>query len=150
MTKRGYTCPNCNNNFINTTDDSTCPNCKAKLKSMRRKRGRAFEYYYVLDVAQELPRTTEPIINEGVLVSPKGEHPEVWEVIEGKRYRVVYTEPIFTSGGWWIFCPFCEKRLFENGTLAGYASQNHKCKCGMHLEFIFQLPIGPFGRIMPT
>jgi endogenous inhibitor of DNA gyrase (YacG/DUF329 family) len=149
MTKKhgAYKCPNCTQEFVQTADGSTCPYCHTKLKSVRRKRGNVFEYYYVIDETKQMPETTVLVMDEGKLVSLPNEDPEIWEIVENKHYRVVYKRPEIMSSAMWVYCPFCQSKLFQNQFLSGHTVQEHKCKCGILLQFLFQMPIGPFRMI---
>ena len=139
-----YSCPKCKEPF-DKLEEGNCPGCEIKLKAIQEKveGRRAFRYRYIIDTESN----TTPITQEvdlGKLISNPDEIPEIWEVIENEQYRIIYTEAPILATAFWVYCPFCERKLFQNQFLSGRVTQEHKCsRCKVLLQFIFDLPIGP-------
>lgn len=143
-----YTCPACHRGFDKAVK-SHCPLCGEKLKyvSEKKKGEPGFNRYYILPEDIDDKKTKELDEPEEVLISTPNQQPEIYRIgkPEEKRFRVVYTDRVHLD---WVYCPNCQRRMFQNMTVGGHFTQVHKCRqsdCKAIVEFQFKLSTQHFG-----
>lgn len=127
-------CPACLEKIKRRKQDA-CPNCGVKLAIVKSEDG--VSRYELEDADSTLARESEGArpLEVGLLISTPGDIPEV-RIAGENKFQVTYRGVIPHD---WIYCPSCEKALFQNIVMQSYyLEQEIKClRCKAITGFIF-------------
>jgi hypothetical protein len=75
------------------------------------------------------------------MISQPGEMPVVYQIGDERRYRVEYTNRVYTG---WLHCPGCGWKMFKNNMISSPVNvkQEHRCRrkeCKADVQFVFRV-----------